>query len=85
MPRSRAIVGNATVVKPLSSVLMPVMSVTDVITVAVWPFVVTDATLSRLVNEGSSYDATWLSVDPIVDGRRKLLARVAAASGGAIA
>lgn len=60
------------------------INVTDVITAAVRPFDVIVAVLSR-ANEASSCDATWLSVDPMVEGRRKLLARVAAASGGAMA
>jgi hypothetical protein len=84
IPKSAAIVGSTTVVRPLSSVLMPVIRVTAAITAAVWVFDSTAVTTrSRLCKFTSSRSYSW---DPMamVDGRRMLLAAAATASGRAI-
>lgn len=66
--RSTAIVGRVTVVKPLSSVLIPVISVTDAITIAVVAFEVVAGALSKPRKVTSSLRALLAAVD----GRRVL-------------
>lgn len=66
--RSTAMVGRVTVVKPLSSVLIPVIRVTDAITIAVVAFEVVVGALSRPRNVTSSLRALLATVD----GRRVL-------------
>jgi len=73
-------VGKMTVVKPLSSVLIPVTKVTDAITTAVVPFEVVVAAVSTPRNDAPSLRESL----PIVEGRRvlaTLLALVKTASG----
>ena len=89
MSNSFAMVGRATVVKPLSSVDIAVISVTQVIMIAVRDFEVTVSVLSRLGKEYSS----WLPSNEGIPDARELLGRrgeevvafVATASGGWIA
>jgi len=68
MSKSTAIVGRVTVVKPLSSVLMAVIKVTDAITIAVVAFEVVVGVLSRPRKVTSSL----LALLATVDGRRVL-------------
>lgn len=63
MSRSMAIVGKMTVVKPLSSVLMPVMRVTDAMTIAVVAFEVFASSLSSTCEVDWSLRASLATVE----------------------
>jgi hypothetical protein len=86
MSSSFAIVGRATVVKPLSNVEMAVIRVTEVMITAVLDFDVTVSVLSRLCIENAS---RFCSLESLAEAR-ELLGRlneaafdfVATASGG---
>lgn len=75
MSRSFAMVGKMTVVKPLSSELMPVTKVTDAMTMAVVPFEVLVTVLSSLRNDTSSLRESLA----MVEGRRVLATLLALA------
>jgi hypothetical protein len=63
MSRSTAIVGKMTVVKPLSNELMPVIRVTDAITIAVVDFEVFIEVLSNPCKDTSSLRALLTTVE----------------------
>ena len=84
LPLTFAIVGSATVVRPLSNVEMAVIKVTLAMIAVVLDFDVTVSTLSRLCRDRASgcEDSPEVLLGRAVLGRRRDEALLATASGG---